>query len=198
MKPLLLIVLTCFFLIACSNNAVETQSAFGNEIQDFEMTTHEGDTFDRTKMEGKVWLVDFIFTNCTTVCPPMTLNMTTVAQEIDSRNIEDFGLMSLTVDPTRDTPETLKQYTQYYEIPEGTEWHFLTGYDDSFIRQFAEKNFRTIVAPPSEGTDQYTHGTAFYLIDQNGKILKQYAGIDVGDRRFPINEIVSDIEKLTR
>lgn len=181
-----------------NRTGVETQRAYGNHVKDFEMTNQHGEAFTLEDMEGKVWLADFVFTNCTTVCPPMTLNMTSVAQEIDAKGIDDFGIISFTVDPTRDDPETLEQYSTYYEIPEDTEWHFLTGYDDKFIRTFAETNFKTIVAPPPEGDDQYTHGTAFYLIDQSGKVLKSYSGVDFSDRRFPINEIVSDIEKLTK
>ena len=57
-------------------------------------------------------------------------------------------------------------------------------------------NFKTIVAPPPKGSNQVTHGTAFYLIDEDGTIIKDYAGVDSGDNKFPQAEVVSDVEKL--
>ncbi len=195
-KGMLALVLGVLTLSACNSGPVETQASFGNTITDFEMVNQNEDVVTEADMVGKVWIADFIFTNCTTVCPPMTLNMTTVAQELDEAGIEDYGMMSFTVDPGRDDTATLNEYINYYEIPENTEWHFLTGYDDKFIRTFAEKNFKTLVIPPPDGTDQFTHGTAFYLINQEGKIMKQYAGVDVGDSHFPLQEIVSDVKKL--
>lgn len=171
-------------------------SRYGNEVNDFEVTNQNGDTFTKEDMEGKVWLMDFIFTNCATVCPPMTQNMTAVTQALEEKGIEDYGVLSFSVDPETDSPEVLTEYAEWYDIPENTDWQFVTGYDYDFIRGFAEDNFKTIVAPPPEGSNQVTHGTSFYLIDQDGMILKDYAGIDSGDTEFPLEEMVSDVEKL--
>jgi len=184
------------FLSACSAGAVEPMSRYGDEIQDFEVTNQNDETFTREDMDGKVWLLSFIFTNCATVCPPMTQNMTSVTQELEEKGIDDYGVMSFSVDPEVDTPEVLTEYAGWYDIPEDTDWQFLTGYDYEFIRGFAEDNFKTIVAPPPEGSDQVTHGTAFYLIDENGTIIKDYPGVDSGDNTFPQAEVVSDVEKL--
>ncbi|WP_411844154.1 SCO family protein [Salinicoccus sp. HZC-1] len=171
-------------------------SRYGNEINDFEVTDENGETFTREDMEGKVWILDFIFTNCATVCPPMTANMTQVVNELEAQGIEDYGVLSFTVDPETDTPEVLKEYLSHYNVPEGVEWKLLNGYDYDFIRNFAEKNFKTIVAPPPKGSNQVTHGISFYLIDQNGKILKDYPGVDTGDSEFPLDEIVSDVKTV--
>lgn len=197
MKRWLVIILPVLLILsACSSNAVEPMSRYGNEVNDFEVTNQNGDTFTKEDMEGKVWLMDFIFTNCATVCPPMTQNMTAVTQALEEKGIEDYGVLSFSVDPETDSPEVLTEYAEWYDIPENTEWQFVTGYDYDFIRGFAEDNFKTIVAPPPEGSNQVTHGTSFYLIDQDGMILKDYAGIDSGDTEFPLEEMVSDVEKL--
>lgn len=197
MKRWLVIILPVLLILsACSSNAVEPMSRYGNEVNDFEVTNQNGDTFTKEDMEGKVWLMDFIFTNCATVCPPMTQNMTAVTQALEEKGIEDYGVLSFSVDPETDSPEVLAEYAEWYDIPENTEWQFVTGYDYDFIRGFAEDNFKTIVAPPPEGSNQVTHGTSFYLIDQEGTILKDYAGIDSGDTEFPLEEMVSDVEKL--
>ena len=197
MKRWLVIILPVLLILsACSSNAVEPMSRYGNEVNDFEVTNQNGDTFTKEDMEGKVWLMDFIFTNCATVCPPMTQNMTAVTQALEEKGIEDYCVLSFSVDPETDSPEVLTEYAEWYDIPENTEWQFVTGYDYDFIRGFAEDNFKTIVAPPPEGSNQVTHGTSFYLIDQEGTILKDYAGIDSGDTEFPLEEMVSDVEKL--
>src|SRR5699024_8680163 len=138
----------------------------------------------------------FIFTNCATVCPPMTSNMTPVVTELADRGVAADGVLSFTVDPETDTPEALRDYLSQYDAPEGTGWKLLNRYDYDFIRHFAEKNFKTIVAPPPEGSNQVTHGISFYLIDQNGKILKGYSGVDTGDTSFQLEEIVSDVETV--
>ncbi|KKK35373.1 cysteine ABC transporter ATP-binding protein [Salinicoccus sediminis] len=195
-KLLFSVVILSMILSACNSSGVEVMSRYGNEINDFEVTDENGETFTREDMEGKVWILDFIFTNCATVCPPMTSNMTQVVNELESKGIEDYGILSFTVDPETDTPEVMTDYLSQYNVPEGTEWKLLNGYDYDFIRQFAEKNFKTIVAPPPEGSNQVTHGISFYLIDQNGKILKDYSGVDTGDTSFQLDEIVSDVETL--
>ena len=164
MKRWLVIILPVLLILsACSSNAVEPMSRYGNEVNDFEVTNQNGDTFTKEDMEGKVWLMDFIFTNCATVCPPMTQNMTAVTQALEEKGIEDYGVLSFSVDPETDSPEVLTEYAEWYDIPENTEWQFVTGYDYDFIRGFAEDNFKTIVAPPPEGSNQVTHGTSFYL-----------------------------------
>ena len=201
MKRLLLLgIMSVLFLTACSKSGeVDAMSRYGNTIDDFEVINQEDETYTQDDMEGKVWLVDFIFTHCTTVCPPMTNNMVSVVQDLEDDGVENFGVLSFSVDPKRDTPEQLQEYIKAYHVDElDTEWHILTGYDYDFIRGFSEKNFKTIVAPPPEGSDQVTHGTSFYLIDENGKILKDYSGVDSGDKRFPKEEIVEDVKKLTK
>lgn len=197
MKKWLLVILPVLLILsACTSGAIEPMSRYGDEIQDFEVTNQDGETFTREDMDGKVWLMNFMFTNCATVCPPMTQNMTDVTNALEEKGIEDYGVMSFSVDPETDQPDVLTEYSSWYDIPESTEWQFLTDYDYDFIRGFAEDNFKTIVAPPPEGSNQVTHGTSFYLIDEDGTILKDYAGVDSGDNQFPLEEIVSDVEKL--
>lgn len=197
-KVILLTIISSLLLVACSDSDVETMSRYGNEIQDYSVTDQDDEVFTRADMEGKVWLLDFIFTNCATVCPPMTANMTQVSQELEEKGIEDYGILSFTVDPENDSPEALTEYISYYGVPENTDWHLVTGYDYDFIRGFAEKNFKTIVAPPPEGSNQVTHGTSFYLIDAEGTIRKDYPGLDAGDTSFSASEIVDDVETLTQ
>ncbi len=195
-KILVTVLMASFILSACSDSDVEVMSRYGNELDDFEVTNQQGEAFTREDMEGKVWLLDFIFTNCATVCPPMTANMTDVVNELEERGVEDYGVLSLSVDPETDTPQVLADYLSHYDVPDDTEWQLATGYDYSFIRGFAEDNFKTIVAPPPEGSNQVTHGISFYLVNKQGKVIKDYPGVDTGDNEFPLEEVVSDVETL--
>lgn len=197
-KSIFIVFILSLILSACSASGVETMSRYGNTVDDFEVTNQDGETITREDMEGKVWLLDFIFTNCATVCPPMTANMTEVVTELEARGVEDYGVLSFSVDPETDSPEVLTDYIEYYNVPEGVDWQLVTGYDYDFIRGFAENNFKTIVAPPPEGSNQVTHGISFYLIDQQGKIIKDYPGVDTGDTEFPLEEVVSDVETLAQ
>ncbi|MCE4957152.1 SCO family protein [Macrococcoides caseolyticum] len=194
-----LLLIALFVITACSNSRIVPKSLFGNTITEFSGKNEEGKTISEKDLKGKVWLVDFIFTNCKTVCPPMTYNMSQVADALEKEGVssKDYGIISFSVDPKKDTPEKLKTYINQYNPPKNV-WTAVTDYDEKFIRQFAEENFKTIVVPPTPQNDQATHGTSFYLVDQNGVIMKDYAGKDTGDKKFPKAEIVEDVKTMIK
>ena len=193
----LLILILALVLSACSNSRIEPKSLYGNTITEFSGTDEMGKPISNKDLKGKVWLVDFIFTNCETVCPPMTYNMSQVADQLEKDGIshDDYGIISFSVDPKQDTPQKLNDYINQHNPPKGV-WKAVTKYDEKFIRQFAEENFKTIVVPPTANNTQATHGTSFYLVDQNGMIIKDYAGKDTGDKKFPKAEIVEDVKTM--
>lgn len=190
-KSILLILL--LVLAGCGN--VKVQEGYGNQLSSFTATDEEGKTFNTKEMKGKVWLVDFIFTKCETVCPPMTKNMSDVTDELEKKGVKDYGILSMSVDPEVDSPTKLKNYVKDLDQTDG-KWKLVTGYKPREIPDFAAKNFKALVAAPTIGTDQATHGTSFYLIDQNGKVIKDYVGKDTGQEEFPKNEIVKDVKTL--
>lgn len=198
-RYILLLLISAVVITACSNSRIVPKSLFGNKITEFSGTDEQGKAITNKDLKGKVWLVDFIFTNCETVCPPMTYNMSQVADELKKEGVssKDYGIISFSVDPKVDTPKKLAQYINQYHPPKGV-WKAVTDYDEKFIRQFAEENFKTIVVPPTKENDQATHGTSFYLVDQNGVILKDYAGKDTGDKKFPKAEIVEDVKTMIK
>lgn len=197
MKKLVFLMGMILFLAACSNSRLEPKPSYGNQVSEFKATDEDGKMFSSQDMKGKVWLADFIFTNCETVCPPMTYNMTQVVDELEKEGVKDYGIISFSVDPKRDTPAKLKAYSEQYGAKTDN-WKLMTGYDEKFIRQFGEENFKTIAVPPTAGNDQATHGTSFYLIDQNGTVIKDYIGKDTGDQKFPKGEIVEDVKTLIK
>src|SRR5699024_11930906 len=85
-----------------------------SEVADFEFTDQDGESFSNEDLEGKWWVADFIFTNCETVCIPMTSNMVNLQQELEEKNIDNVELVSFSVEPDRDTPEVLTEYAEEY------------------------------------------------------------------------------------
>lgn len=159
------------------------------EVQDFTYTDQSNSEFGLSDLDGKVWIADLIFTNCETVCPPMTANMSQLQDELAGADV-DVELVSYSVDPERDTPEELVKFSEKFDA-DLSNWHFLTGYDNSEIKSFAESSFKTAVdADPN--SDQFIHGTAFYLVNKDGVVVKKYSGVS----NVPYEEIVDDVKAL--
>ncbi len=174
-------------LAACSN---EIEDPLNWEIESFNYMNQNEKMVSLDDLKGKVWMADFVFTNCETVCPPMTYNMTKLNEALVEEGVEDVQFVSFSVDPTVDTPDKIKAFMANYDLAKA-DWQFLTGYSQEEIEAFAQQNFKALVRKPSEGT-QVDHGTSFYLVDQDGKIIKVYPGF----QDVPLEDIVNDIKIL--
>lgn len=159
------------------------------EVQDFTYTDQTNSEFGLSDLDGKVWIADLIFTNCETVCPPMTANMSQLQDKLAGADV-DVELVSFSVDPERDTPEELIKFSEKFDA-DLSNWYFLTGYDNEEIKSFAASSFKTAVdADPN--SDQFIHGTAFYLVNKDGVVVKKYSGVS----NVPYEEIVDDVKAL--
>ncbi|MBB5148587.1 MULTISPECIES: SCO family protein [Ureibacillus] len=183
-------------LSACSNYNFKPTIEY--QIEDFKMIDHRGETVTLDSLKGQPWIAMFIFTNCNTICQPMTLNMSIVQEKLKEKGLEDYKIVGFSVDPARDTPEVLSKYLKFFTVPDESKWHLLTGYDQKFIEQFALKSFKTLVKMPEDG-DQVIHGSSFYLVDENGVAVKLYSGYSEEEnsgQAVPYDEIAIDIETL--
>lgn len=187
------ILIVATMLGACSNYKFEATTEY--EIEDFEVTNHHGETVSLESLKGKPWLAMFIFTSCTTVCQPMTHNMSEIQKELIKRDVEDYNIVAFSVDPKIDTPEKLSEYLSYFEIPDESKWNLVTGYDQTYIEQFALNNFKALVKKPEEG-DQVMHGTTFYLVDEKGISVKNYSGLSEGNQEVSFETISIDMKAL--
>lgn len=184
-RGLLPAVFFSIFLAAC-NQGIEDPLEW--EIEEFTFTNHNSEEFGLADLEGEVWLADFVFTNCTTVCLPMMANMTDLQAQMADEGL-DVQIVSFSVDPAFDQPEILKSYAENYGADLAS-WNLLTGYTPQEIDEFAMDNFKTLARKP-ENDDQVIHGTYFYLVDQDGVIQKSYEGLDP-----PVEEILADAKIL--
>lgn len=168
-----------------TNDTNETEDRYGigsnidKKMESFSFTDQNDEDFGLDDLEGKWWIADLVFTNCTTVCLPMTTNMSSLQDTLAEQDI-DAELVSFSVDPENDTPEVLKEYAAEYDADESN-WHFLTGYDFETIQDISMDTFMQPLQEAPEGDDQVSHGTRFFLIDPEGNVVKHYKGQEAGN-----------------
>ena len=175
------------FLSSCGTSKIENPLNY--DVQSFSFQNQDGKAVSLESLKGQVWVADFIFTNCETICPPMTSHMAELQKQMEEENLQ-ARIVSFSVDPENDTPEKLKKFAANYPL-NFQNWDFLTGYSQEEIEKFALKSFKSIVKKP-EDEDQVIHQSSFYLVDQNGKVVKDYDGA----KNTPYDEIIADIKTL--
>lgn len=172
----------------------ETQN---RRAPDFSFVNQDGDTITNDDLNGKVYLVDFFFTSCPSICPIMTANMMKVQERF--AHFEDFRSISFTVDPKRDTPAVLKEYAQQRLI-KTDKWHFLTGQQDS-LYSVAYK-YLSSAMEDSLAQGGFLHTEYFVLVDkegflrsrddEHGNVIGVYDGTDAQH----IRDLIDDIKVL--
>ena len=149
-----------------NNQSDSGQERVVASVPDFTLTNQQNQGISLSDLSGRVWIADFIFTNCPTICPKMTKEMVILQSEFSSL---DVNFISFTVDPERDTSEVLANYAKQYGADEKT-WHFLTGKKEQ-IYQLANDGFK-LAAAQHEGV--FPHSRKFVLVDPNGYIYGYY------------------------
>jgi protein SCO1 len=138
----------------------------------FALTTQAGAPLRLADFKGKVLLVGFIFTTCNGSCPATTHRMAQVQEELKKRQLSADGrvqLLSITLDPTRDTPEVLRGYMRLYDA-DPSNWSFLTGPPEAVAKVIAAWDMW--VKPAANG--QLDHPSRVFLVDQRGRIREIY------------------------
>jgi protein SCO1/2 len=162
------------------------------DLPDFEFQDQYGDAFGSERLRGKVWVANFIFTRCTTVCPIFTGEMYEIQNR--SKQLADaIHLVSFTVDPEYDSPEVLLAYAQNHRVSPRM-WSFLTG-DLDQIRTTVVDGFKSamgdanvVKADPSA----LFHGSHFVLVDSVGRIRGYYQSREEG----VLDKLLGDINIL--
>lgn len=142
------------------------------KIQDFSFINQNGDTITNKDYLGKVYVVEFFFTTCPDICPVMNKNLVGVQEEFKGN--EDFGIISITIDPKHDTPEVLKNYAENYGVT-SPNWNFLTG-DREEIYDLANNGFGIFASSDASGSGGFAHSGLFALIDKEGYVRSRMDG----------------------
>ncbi len=154
------------------------------QLPDFSLTDQRGAPFALSDLDDKVWVADFIFTSCATICPPMTIEMAGLQDEFAGK---DVHFVSFSVDPERDTPEVLYRYADDYGA-DGSRWAFLTGQKEA-IYQLAHEGFN--LAAGHRGSE-ILHSTRFVLVDRNQQLRGYYESRSPGS----LQQLRKDIRTL--
>jgi protein SCO1/2 len=135
-------------------------------VPEFKLTDQNGKTITDKDYLGKVYIVEFFFSTCPTICPKMNQNMLLLQKEYYGN--PEFGIASITINPEYDTPQVLKEHAEHLGVKHYN-WHFLTGNQD-YIMDLAKKGFNLYAGENSKVPGGFEHSGLFALIDKEGKI----------------------------
>jgi protein SCO1/2 len=138
----------------------------------------------------KIYVADFFFTSCRTICPLMKTQMLRVYEA--TQEMPDVLLLSHTIDPEYDTVALLRDFAERLDV-ESKRWHFVTGAKDSIYKIAQTSYFATAMEDKTE-PDGFIHSGAFLLIDKKGRIRGKYDGT----KEEEVNRLIVDIKKLRR
>jgi protein SCO1/2 len=141
-----------------------------HDAPDFSLPTQDGGTLKMSDLKGKVCLVSFVFTTCNGTCPATTHRMGQVQAALKERGLKGVRLLSITLDPARDTPEVLRKYMALYDI-EPANWTFLSGQKDRVNKVVAA--WGMWARPAANG--QLDHPSRVFLVDKKGRIREIYS-----------------------
>jgi protein SCO1/2 len=171
------------FAVLLASCAREKPLKVLGEVPEFQLLNQKGQKFERSALDGHVWVADFVYTTCQGPCPRMTSHMRALQKATDA----SVKLVSFTVDPENDTPPVLAAYAQRFSADEAR-WSFLTG-DKETLNSLDYNAFK--LGTLGVAMD---HSTRFVLIDKKGRI-RGYYGIAEGN---PVDKIARDAARLEK
>ncbi len=157
------------------------------EAPDFALVDQRGDTLRTADLEGTAWVAHFFFTNCEGVCPATTARMAGLRDSLgaNGRLGEGVRLVSISVDPARDTVGALRAYAARFGGSPPSEWAFLGGASPEAVRRLLQEGFRVTAGPvpadPDEDASyQVDHSPRLELVDPEGRVRATYDATDPG------------------
>jgi len=171
-------------------------------IPDFSFINQNYDTITNKYYQGKIYIANFMFTRCPTICKDMTFNMEYLQGKLSK--YDDILYLSHTIDPDYDTPVILKEYAGRYQNELGADlskWNFVTGEKDD-LYSIARSYLCAAEESDQEETGGFIHSTSFILIDKEGKIRSGFdgsgnpIGVYDGTSASSVKELIVDVGVL--
>lgn len=183
------------------------------KVPNFQLIDQNNKKISKQDMLGKVYLVEFFYSRCPTICPIMNKNMKYIQDQINS---PDFGIISISIDPENDTPEVLQNHAKMVGATSAN-WHFLTG-NRAYIGELADQ-FSIYVGDKDDEAESLNHSGMIALVDKEGNIrcrfdennspILYYSGLNYDDPEgtkenlgggyHPDREkLIEDIKKLLK
>ena len=166
----------------------------------FELLNQDNKKITNETYKGKVYVLEFFFTTCPSICPKMNVSMLEIENNFFGN--PNFGIVSITIDPSNDTPEVLKAHAKLLGV-KSSNWNFLTG-DKAYIFNLANQGFNLYAGENSKVNGGFEHSGLFALMDKNGNIrcrkddfgnpILYYDGLD----KKGVRDIQQDINILLK
>ncbi|WP_163398082.1 SCO family protein [Flavobacterium fluviatile] len=164
----------------------------------FELTNQDNVKISNETYKGKVYVLEFFFTTCPSICPKMNMSMLEIEKTFFGN--PNFGIVSITIDPAHDTPQVLKDHRKLLGV-KSSNWNFLTG-DKATIMDLSNKGFNLYAGENAKVNGGFEHSGLFALIDKDGNIrcrkdefgnpILYYDGLD----KKGVRDIQEDIKIL--
>jgi protein SCO1/2 len=158
-----------------------------HEISDFKFTDQDGQVITNETFKDKVYLVDFFFISCQTICPKVAQQMLRIHDKFE--NDERVELLAHTIDPKRDTIDRLKWYADKLGV-KSNKWHFVTGEKDK-LYDMADEYF-IVAKEDADAPDGFDHSPTIILVDKNRRVRSFCNGTDPEE----VDRLINDIETL--
>lgn len=159
-------------------------------IPDFSFVDQDSATVTAATLDGKIYVADFFFGTCPTICPIMKQQMLRVYEEF--KDNDGFAILSHTIDPEHDTVAYLKDFSMRLGVPDNSTWKFVTGDQDEIYEIGSGDGYLVPVGADADAPGGFIHSGAFILIDQE----KRIRGIYDGTKPIDVGALINDIPKL--
>ncbi|MFW6193250.1 MAG: SCO family protein [Gemmatimonadota bacterium] len=171
------------------------------EAPEFALVDQTGDSLRTAELEGTAWVAHFFFTGCEGVCPLTTARMATLRDSLEAEGLLGNGarLVSISVDPARDSVAALRAYARRFGASPPSEWAFLTGSPPESVRRMIQEGFRLTAhhepAPGDSATNyQVSHSPRLQLVDPQGRVRASYDATEPAS----VDRLRSDLAALLR
>lgn len=184
-----MIVATAVLVCSCENRSADELPVLGEVSRDFSFRDQDNELVTPAVFAGKIYVTDFFFTSCPSICPIMKRQMVRVYEAyVDEPQVL---LLSHTIDPEHDTVEVLRNFADGLGI-KAHKWHLVTGAQDDIFAM--AKHYMLAAMKYEEAPGGYLHSGSFVLVDTAGKIRGYYDGTDTQE----VDKLIRDIKLLLR
>ncbi len=158
-------------------------------IGNYQLVNQDGKQVTPETFEGKLYVADFFFTSCPTICPTMKTQMLRVYERF--KDTPEVAILSHSIDPKHDSVAVLKEYASQLGIEDNAKWHFVTG-DQSEIYRLGQQDYMVTAGEDQNAPGGFIHSGAFILVDRQKHIRGVYDGTIAED----VDKLMEDIEVL--
>ncbi|MBK6263611.1 SCO family protein [Marivirga sp. S37H4] len=169
-------------------NGKTVTDTLDHTVPDFRLVNQDSVWVTPETFSGKVYIADFFFTSCPTICPTMKKEMLRVYEAY--KDNDEVAIISHTIDPEYDTVALLKDFAERLDV-EAPKWHFVTGEKEE-IYELGQKGYMVTALEDENEEGGFIHSGAFILVDKERKIRGVYDGTQSSD----VDQLIKDIQRL--